>query len=368
MAFPKAANYGNLPNGAFSPTIYSRRVQKAFRKSSVVDGCTNTDYFGEISNMGDSVRIIKEPDITVSDYARGTQLATQTITDKDFSLVVDQASYFQFAVDDIEANHSHVNFQELATDRAAYKLKDEYDANVLGYMSGWVNNSGTWTPNTTVHGTKANESAGADELLDANKLRITNFGGSELGGSADGSSLSGTNSGNDDLTSIPIKAGGGAGPITSPLALLNRIARLMDQANVDQEGRWFIADPVFYEILMDEDSKFINSDFMSGNGVDTLRNGKLSSAKVRGFRIHKSNNLPYKNNGPANISDTGSEHSYGIVVAGHDSAVATATQINKTESFRSPDTFADVVRGMLMYGRKILRPETIFTANYNSAA
>ena len=46
-----------------------------------------------------------------------------------------------------------------------------------------------------------------------------------------------------------------------------------------------------------------------------------------------------------------------MIVAGHDSAVATAEQINKTETYRDPDSFADIVRGMHLYGRKILRPE-----------
>ena len=49
------------------------------------------------------------------------------------------------------------------------------------------------------------------------------------------------------------------------------------------------------------------------------------------------------------------------------SAVATAEQINKTESYRDPDSFADIVRGMHLYGRKILRPEAIVTARYNAA-
>jgi hypothetical protein len=56
-----------------------------------------------------------------------------------------------------------------------------------------------------------------------------------------------------------------------------------------------------------------------------------------------------------------------VLVAGHASAVATAEQIAKTETFRSQTTFADVVRGMQLYGRKILRPEALFTANYNLA-
>ena len=71
MAFSTAAGYGNLPNGNFSPIIYSKQVQLAFRKASVVEAITNNDYFGEIANMGDQVNIIKEPEITVKTYSRG---------------------------------------------------------------------------------------------------------------------------------------------------------------------------------------------------------------------------------------------------------------------------------------------------------
>ena len=51
MAFKTAAGYGNLPNGNFSPVIYSKQVQLAFRKNSIVEAITNSDYFGEISGM-----------------------------------------------------------------------------------------------------------------------------------------------------------------------------------------------------------------------------------------------------------------------------------------------------------------------------
>ena len=60
MAFTTAAGYGNLPNGNFSPIIYSKQVQLAFRKGSVVEAITNSDYFGEIANFGDTVKVIKE--------------------------------------------------------------------------------------------------------------------------------------------------------------------------------------------------------------------------------------------------------------------------------------------------------------------
>ena len=119
MAFSTATGYGNLPNGNFSPVIYSKQVQVAMRKASIVEAITNSDYFGEIANMGDSVKIIKEPEITVKAYARGTTITPQDLDDEEFSLTIDKANYFAFKVDDIEEAHSHVNFQQLATDRAA---------------------------------------------------------------------------------------------------------------------------------------------------------------------------------------------------------------------------------------------------------
>ena len=96
MAFTSASGYGNLPNGNFSSVIYSKKVQLAFRKATVVGAVTNSDYFGEIANQGDTVRIIKEPEISVSAYARGTTVTAQDLDDEDFSLVVDKANYFAF--------------------------------------------------------------------------------------------------------------------------------------------------------------------------------------------------------------------------------------------------------------------------------
>lgn len=355
MAFPSANGYSNLPNGNFSPVIYSQKVQKAFRKSSVVEDITNTDYMGEIANFGDSVRIIKEPEITVQGYKRGTTVAPQALNDADFSLVIDQANYFAFKMDDIEQAHSHVNFMDLATDRAAYKLRDQFDGEVLGYLSGFAWNGSAWVPRTAANGTKADAAADADELLAAHKLNITNFGGSDLGGAA-------------GPTSIPLAAGGGAGAVTSPLEVLNRMARILDQKNVDSEGRWFVADPVFYELLMDENSKLINNDFAAGQDAGgILRNGRVTTGLIRGFKVYKSNNLPFLGTGPGTSAGAGSETNYGVVVAGHMSAVATAQQLNKTESYRDPDSFADIVRGMQLYGRKILRPEGLITAAYNVA-
>lgn len=351
MAFPKASNYGNLPNGNFSPVIYSQQVQQAFRKASVIEDVTNTDYAGEIANYGDTVRIIKEPEITVNDYARGTQIVTQDLEDTDFSMIVDQANYYAFKVDDIESQHSHVNFMDLATDRAAYRLRDKFDSKVMGYMSGYDVDGGTYTARTASVGTKADSNADSDELLADNKLTRGDF-------TTDGTAGH----------SISIDATGSVTATTSPLQILNRMSRILDINNVDTEGRWFVADPIFYEILQDENSKLINNDFAGGQDAgDILRNGRVVSGLIRGFRVYKSNNLPTLGTGPGTAASSGSASNFGVVIAGHDSAVSTAQQLAKTETYRDPDSFSDIVRGMQLFGHKILRPEAIVTADYNLA-
>jgi len=352
MAFSSAAGHGNLPNGNFSPVIYSKQVQLAFRKASVVEAITNSDYFGEIAQMGDSVKIIKEPEITVKSYARGTTITPQDLDDEDFSLTIDKANYFAFKVDDIEEAHSHVNFQSLASDRAAYRLSDQFDQDVLGYLSGFKQSAihgNANTANTTTNGSVAVSTAGSDELLTSMKL--------------DGSDFN-AGSGGSSIALLPRTGGATATPSTTgeanPLQLIARMARKLDQQNVDSQGRWLVVDPVFMEILRDEDSRLQNADFGESGGI---RNGLVVN-NLHGFQVHVSNNLPTIGTGPATEAASNSSN-YGVIVGGHSSAVATAEQINKTETYRDQDSFADIVRGMHLYGRKILRPEALVNAIYN---
>ena len=355
MAFQSAPGWGNLPNGNFSPVIYSKKVQLAFRKKAICMDVTNSDYFGEIASQGDTVRIIKEPEISVSPYARGTTIAAQDLDDADFSLVVDKANYFAFKMDDIEEAHSHVNFIDLATNRAAYRLADQLDQEVLGYLSGYAQttlHTNADAVNTVTSGTVSNPNAGSDELLASMKLNKGSFGNIATGGDF----------------SIPVAArlpGATALPdeYASPVMVINRMGRLLDQQNVDKEGRWCIIDPVMLEVLMDEDSRFLQADWGESGA---LRNGLVLS-KWNGFRVYVSNNLPSVGTGPATTGTTDQNTDYGVIVAGHDSAVASAEQINKTETYRDPDSFADIVRGMHLYGRKILRPESLVNAKYNLA-
>jgi hypothetical protein len=357
MAFATAGGYGNLPNGNFSSVIYSKKVQLAFRKSTVVGDISNSDYFGEIASQGDTVRIIKEPEITVSEYKRGSQIQAQDLDDEDFSLVIDKANSFAFKIDDLEEAHSHVNFMDLATNRAAYRLADQHDQEALGYLSGYKQSSlhsNADTVHDVVNGTKAVATAGSDELLTSMKIIKGSFG-----------NITTASAGNH---SIPVAArlpGATALPTAyvSPVMLINRMGRLLDQQRVDKAGRWLVIDPVMMEVLQDEDSRFLNADFGDSGA---LRNGLVLN-NWNGFRVYVSNNLPVVGGGAATTGTANQNTDYGVIVAGHDSAVATAEQINKTETYRDPDSFADICRGLHLYGRKILRPEAITTAKYNLA-
>ena len=356
MAFQSAAGYGNLPQGNFSPVIYAKKAQLAFRKSSVVQAITNTDYFGEIASFGDSVKVIKEPEVSVKSYARGTQVTAQDLDDSDFTLVIDQANYFAFKMDDIEAAHSHVNFMTMATDRAGYRLKDQFDTDVLGYLSGYKQaavGDVASAVNTTVNGTKAVATAGSDELLSTMKLIKGSF-----------ANITTSSAGDHSIPVTPRLPGTTALPTdrVSPLMLIARMGRLLDSQNVDTNGRWLVLDPIFIEMLKDEDSRLLNADF-GGSG---LQNGLVIN-NLHGFKVYASNNLPKVGTGAGTAGTTNQNANFGVIVAGHDSAVASAEQINKTETYRDPDSFADIVRGMHLYGRKILRPEALVTAKYNVA-
>jgi hypothetical protein len=246
---------------------------------------------------------------------------------------------------------------QLATDRAAYRLADQYDQEVLGYLSGYKQSAlhgAANTVNDQVNGTKADTNAGSDELLATMKLKKGDFG-----------NITTTSAGDH---SIPVAArlpGATALPTAtvSPAMVVSRMARLLDQKQVDTQGRWLVLDPIMLEILRDEDSRLLQAEWGDSGG---LRNG-LVLKNFHGFRVYTSSNLPSVGTGAGTTGTANQNANFGVIVAGHDSAVATAEQINKTETYRDPDSFADIVRGMHLYGRKILRPEGLVTAKYNAA-
>ena len=309
------ANFANSVSGQtnsfFLPKVYSKQVLNFFRKASVAEAITNTDYAGEIAAFGDTVRIIKEPEITVDQYERGQDITATKLTDQEVTLIIDIANAFKFIVDDIETNMSHVNFRDVATSSAAYALRDAFDAGVIATMFAGVSAS---SPNHIL---------GSDNATDL------------AAGTFDGT-------GNLDI--------GFASGEHDPIDVLSHMARLLDEQNVPEEGRWFVANPEFYEQLVATSSKLMSVDFNAGQG--SIRNGLVSSGLLRGFNMYKSNNIAATSNAA------------GKVIAGHMSSTCTAQTITNTEVLRDPSSFGDIVRGLHVYGAKVLRPEALVSAFY----
>lgn len=300
---------------------------------------------------------MKEPSIYVTEYKRGTNIVSQDILDEDFTLTVDRSNYFSFKVDDIEKAHSHVNWMNITSDAASYALRDTYDTDVLHYIAGFKVVNGVSVPVSAADmpGTKAISTAGDDELLTSNKLIKGSF-----------SSITTASAGNHSIPVAPRFPGqtGVSNSTVSPLQIFNRAGRVMDQQLVPKAGRWAVIDPVMEEMIRSEDSPLINMDWGKAGGI---RNGMVTDAPIYGFRLYVSNNLPVVGTGPDTAGTANQNTNYGVIIFGHDGAVATAEQINKTEVVRGSDGFYDALRGLHLYGRKKLRSEAIVTAKYNTA-
>jgi len=119
----------------------------------------------------------------------------------------------------------------------------------------------------------------------------------------------------------------------------------LDRANVPTEGRYFVGSPEFEGSLL-RDDRFVRVD---ASGTDQgLRNGM--TGRAAGFDILKSNNTP---------NPTGSVQ---VMQAGYPGAITYAEQILETEALRLQNTIADAIRGLHVYGAKLLRPTGIAVA------
>jgi hypothetical protein len=321
MAFTTSSGYGNLPSGNFAPEIFSQKVLKFFRRASVVEDITNTDYAGEIENFGDTVRIIKEPTVSVTAYQRGSVVNPQDLADDQITMVVDNANAFAFKIDDIEERQSHVNFEALATSSGAFALKRKYDAAVLQHISDAAGIaasavSGTTLTSTIAAGTLGTANAPINVETDDNGIN-----------------------------------------------LLLAMARLLDDQSVPEENRWFVAPPIFYEKMFQAGNKLAEVQ-VTGDATSPLRNGLALPGTFAGFRCYKSTALNSTGgtdqvtltDASATLATDGSEN---VVLAGHMSAVSTASHIAKTEVVRSTESFSDVIRGLHVFGRKVLRQEAV---------
>lgn len=275
----------------FTPEIWSKKLLSSLKKNLVIaaPGVVNRDYEGEINEAGDTVTINSVSRPTISTYVPGsTTIVPETLTTAQRQLVVDQAKYFAFEVDDVDKRQALGGAMEEATLEASYGLKDVADQYMEGIMRAGASNSPSAAV-SIVAGTSANKVV-YESLL------------------------------------IPMKV-------------------KLDEADVPEDGRFAIIPPWVHGFLLLDD-RFIRAD-ATGQAAASI-NGKVGTAA--GFDIRVSNNLP---------TVTGDDDS---VLAGHPMATSYAEQINKTEAYRPESSFADAVKGLHLYGGKVVRPEALCKA------
>lgn len=278
----------------FIPSVWSARILANLHKAQVFaqPGVVNSDYDGDIANVGDSVRIHAIGAVTVSDYTKNTDIAApEALTDAELTLNIDQGKYFNFAIDDIDRAQQMPKVMDEAMREAAYAISDAADQFVAGLY--------------------------------------TDAASANLIGS--------TGSPKTDLAT--------AG---QPYVYLVQLKQKLDEANVPKAGR-FVVVPPWFEAYLLQDQRFVS--FGTAANRETLANGQIGAAA--GFAILSSNNV-------VNASSI----KYRII-AGHPIAWAFADQITEVVGYRPERRFADAMKGLHVYGAKVVRPQAlaVLTAN-----
>jgi hypothetical protein len=274
----------------FIPTVWAASLLAALDGALVYaqDGVCNRDYDGDIMGVGDKVKINSIGDVTIKAYTQNADIdAPQELTSTQQELVINQAHYFNFAVDNVERVQSKPDVLQEAMRRSAYGLRNTADLYVAGLMKDGV-------PVGNTIGTEGTPKA--------------------------------------DL--------GTAGVAYNYLVDL---AVLLDKTDTPDFGRFVIVPPWFHGLLL-KDERFIKS----GNdaSADILRNGQVGEAA--GFRILKSNNTP-KTSPTAGFK----------VIAGHSVATSYVESVLEVEAFRPERRFADAVKGLHVYGAKVVRANSL---------
>jgi N4-gp56 family major capsid protein len=271
----------------FIPEIWNAQLLSSLKKSLIFGGpgVANRNYEGNISAVGDTVKITSISRPTVGTYTKNsTTITPENLTDAQRSLLIDQSKYFAFEIDDIDLRQSANGgalMAEAATE-AAYALADTTDQYIAGLYTG------------------------VDSANAISTMSITT------------GDLAYTN-----LISLKVK---------------------LDDARVPTEGRYVIVPPWFHGLLLNND-KFARAD--ASGTTEGLRNGHVGRAV--GFDILVSNNC---------VNVTGDDW---IVQAGHPMALTYAEQISNTEAYRPESAFSDALKGLHLYGAKLVRPTAIAT-------
>ena len=315
-------------SGAFIPTLWSGKLLAKFYQNTMLSEVTNTDYEGELKNQGDTVRIRLAPSINISDYTVGQSLSYEVPTPIFQDMQVNKGKYFGVQVNDVLAYQSDIALMNMFTEDAAKQLKIAIENEV--FFNSFV----------TEGPAAANEGATAGKISAAYNL--------------------GT-----DTTPIDQST-----PENVLKAIL-RMSTVLDEQNVPEDGRFLIISPYDRQLLMQSS---IAQAYFSGDQASTIRTGKIGM--LDRFTVYVSNLLPRGEAGKALVPALSATSTGGAVagakarrlmVAGTKAATSFAMTINKTEPLRNQTDFGDIVRGLAVYGRKVVKPEALVTVTVGSA-
>jgi len=321
MAVDVASGYpqysASTAGAKFIPEIWSGKLQVKFYKSTVLGEITNNDWEGEIKGQGDKVHIRSIPTITIRDYTKGQNLTNEVPESTPIELTIDKGNYFSVVVDDVDAVQADVKLMDMFTNDASTQMKIKIDGSVL--------------QNAYVDAASANKGATA--------------------GAISGDINLGTANAAVALTKD------GASSTRAVLDLITDMGTVLDEQNVPEEGRWLVITPWIASLIKKSD---LRQAYLTGDDVSPLRNGKLG--QIDRFTLYVSNNLKQVNDNAGTTNSTADDFKGTYIMAGTRDAISFASQITNVETLRAQSTFGNIVRGLNVYGFKVVKPEALVTA------
>lgn len=320
--YPVNAPFNTNPSysGSFIPTVWSAKMNAKFYATTVFSDIANTDWQGEISNMGDKVVINTPPTLTVSNYVPGAGLNYEVPTPIVQELLIDKGKYFAFHVNDVLEYQSKPDLIDTFSADAAQQMRIAIDSDVL-YRA-------------------------------FNQADAANKGATA--GAKSGKYNLGTDTAPVTLTASNV------------LEKILQMASVMDEQNLPDDSRWLLIDPYTRSLLMQ--SNLAQANFM-GDNTSIVRNGLIGT--IDRFKLYVTNHLPKAVAGTNTpwISGDGTDSSVTstsglarrVLLAGHKSALTFASQITKMETVRNQSDFGDYVRSLNVYGSKVVQPKSLVT-------
>ena len=303
-AYPSSTGVYPAYSGSFIPEIWSTKLIALYYDATVLNQITNTEYEGEIRNHGDKVIIRTQPTIAIRNYQIGMPLQTDFPAGGTVELLIDKGKYWQTAIDDVVRKQQDIDQMRMWAENAAESLKIALDSEVLAYLPA------------NVHASNTGATAG----------RIS--GNVNLGTTTAAIALTAAN----------------------VLEVVLRLGQVLDEQNVPETGR-FLVMPFWATTLLKLSD--IKNASLTGDDTSPLRNGMVG--RIDRFTVFNSNLLPVN-------PSPGATDWRSVILAGHKDAATFATQLTKTETLRAQSTFGDIMRGLLVYGYKMIKSEAMTVA------